>query len=67
MFKKVVMEHRNEDWIILISDGPIAELRQKELVRWLKSILDSAIRQQRNITRKLFLRTLQDATEICMS
>lgn len=61
------MEHKNGDWVILISDGPIADFRQKELVSWIRTMLESAARRQQNIMRKLFLRTLQDATEICMS
>lgn len=67
MLKTNFMEHKNGDWVILISDGPIADFRQKELVSWIRTMLESAARRQQNIMRKLFLRTLQDATEICMS
>ena len=61
------MKHYNQVEIILFSKYSLADFRQKELVRWLGTIAQSAIVRQHEKAKKLFLRTLKDTPAIYMS
>ena len=61
------MKNNNAVEVILFSKYSLTDLRRKELVKWLGTTLQSAIMQQHDITRKLFLRTLKDSPAIYMS
>ena len=61
------MKNINKVEVILFSKYSLGDARQKELVRWLGTILQTAIVRQQDISRKLFLRTLKDSPAIYMS
>jgi hypothetical protein len=61
------MKNTNKVEVILFSKYSFASARQKELVRWMGTTLQSAIRRQQDTTSKLFLRTLKDGPPIYMS
>lgn len=61
------MKNNNTVEVILFSKYSLTDLRRKELVRWLGTTLQSAIRQQHNMTKKLFLRNLKDSPAIYLS
>ena len=61
------MKNNNAVEVILFSKYSLTDLRRKELVKWLGTTLQSAIMQQHDIARKLFLRTLKDSPAIYMS
>lgn len=65
--KKIIMKNINKVEVILFSKYSLGNPRQKELVRWLGTTLQSAIARQENLSRKLFLRTLKDSPAIYMS
>jgi hypothetical protein len=53
--------------VILFSKYSFADPRQKELVRWVGTTLQSAIGRQHEIAKKIFLRILKDTPAIYMS
>ena len=61
------MKNFNQVEVILFSKYSLRDLRQKELVRWLGTTAQSAISQQQQIAKKLFLRLLKDTPAIYMS
>ena len=61
------MKNTNKVEVILFSKYSLGDARQKELVRWLGTTLQTAIVRQQDISRKLFLRTLKDSPPIYMS
>jgi hypothetical protein len=61
------MKNNKKVEVILFSKYSFADARQKELVRWIGTTLQSAIVRQQDITKKLFLRTLKDVPAIYMS
>ena len=61
------MKNNNAVEVILFSKYSLTDLRRKELVKWLGTTLQSAIKQQHDITNKLFLRTLKDSPPIYLS
>ena len=61
------MKNINKVEVILFSKYSLGDARQKELVRWLGTTLQTAIVRQQDISRKLFLRTLKDSPAIYMS
>ena len=61
------MKNNNKVQVVLFSKYSLADSRQKELVRWLGTTLQSAIERQQNVARKLFLRTLKDSPTIYLS
>ena len=61
------MKNTNKVEVILFSKYSLGDARQKELVRWLGTTLQTAIVRQQDMSRKLFLRTLKDSPPIYMS
>jgi hypothetical protein len=61
------MKNINKVEVILFSKYSFADARQKELVRWMGTTLQPAIRRQLDTTPKLFLRTLKDSPAIYLS
>jgi hypothetical protein len=61
------MENNNKVQVILFSKYSFMDLRQKELIRWLGTTLQSAIGKQQKIAKKLVLRNLRDTPPIYMS
>jgi hypothetical protein len=53
--------------VILFSKYSFADPRQKELVRWVGTTLQSAITQQQETTKKLFLKKLKNTPAIYLS
>jgi len=53
--------------VILFSKDSFADPRQKELVRWVGTTLQTAIVQQQDTTKKLFLKTSKDTPAIYLS
>ena len=53
--------------VVLFSKYPFADPRQKELVRWVGTTLQSAIAQQQETTKKLFLKKLKNTPAIYLS
>ncbi len=61
------MKNGKQVAVILFSKYSFADPRQKELVRWVGTTLQSAIAQQQDATKKLFLKTLKDTPAIYLS
>jgi hypothetical protein len=61
------MKNYKQVEIILFSKYTIGNVRQKELVRWLGTIAQSAIVLQHERARKIFLKTLKGTPAIYMS
>jgi hypothetical protein len=53
--------------VIIFSRYSFTDSRQKELVRWVGTTLQSAIAQQEEMTRKLFLKSLKNTPAIYLS
>ena len=53
--------------VILFSKYSFADSRQKELVRWVGTTLQSAIAQQEEMINKLFLTKLRNTPKIYLS
>jgi len=53
--------------VILFSKYSFNDPRQKELVRWVGTNLQSAIAKQQEMTRKLFLKSLKNTPAIYLS
>jgi len=53
--------------VILFSKYSFADSRQKELIRWVGTTLQSAIAQQQEMTKKLFLKRLKNTPAIYLS
>ena len=61
------MKNNNVVEVILFTKYSLTDLRRKELVKWLGTTLQSAIMQQNDITKRLFLGTLKDSPAIYLS
>jgi len=61
------MKNYNQVEVILFSKYSHTDLRQKELVRWLGTTVQSAILRQHEKAKKIFLRILKDTPAIYMS
>ena len=61
------MKNGNKVAVILFSKYSFADPRQKELVRWVGTTLQSAIVRQEDIAKKLFLKELKDTPAIYLS
>jgi len=61
------MKNYNQVEVILFSKYSTTDFRQKDLVRWLGTIAQSAIGSQHEKAKKLFLKTLKDTPAIYMS
>jgi len=61
------MKNNNTVEIILFSKYSFTDLRQKELVKWLGTTVQSTIRQQHDMTKKLFLGKLKGSPAIYLS
>jgi hypothetical protein len=53
--------------VILFSKYSFADPRQRELVRWVGTTLQSALAQQQDTTQKLFLKKLRETPAIYLS
>ena len=53
--------------VILFSKYSLPDSRQKELVRWVGTTLQSAIAQQQEMTKELFLKSLKNTPAIHLS
>jgi len=53
--------------VMFFSKYSFADSRQKELVRWVGTTLQSAITQQQETTKKLFLKKLKNTPAIYLS
>ena len=61
------MKNYNMVEVILFSKYSFTDPRQKELVRWIGTTLQSAIVQQQEMATKIFLRTLKGTSAIYLS
>ena len=61
------MKHNNQLEVILFSTYHFGNPRQRELVRWLGTTAQSAIRLQQQQAKKLSLKSLKDTPAIFMS
>ena len=61
------MENNIKLEVILFSNYPSADPRQKELLRWLTTTMQSAIEEQHEQSKKIFLSILKDTPAIYMS
>jgi hypothetical protein len=61
------MKNYNQVEVILFSKYSTTDFRQKGLVRWLGTTLQSAIAHQREKAKKIFLDTLKDTPAIYLS
>jgi hypothetical protein len=61
------MKNYNKVEVILFSKYSLADLRQRELVRWLGTTVQSEIERQHQKTKKIFLRILNNTPAIYMS
>lgn len=61
------MKNNNQVEVILFSKYSLRDLHQKELIRWLGTTAQSAISQQKEIAKRLFLRILKDTPAIYLS
>ncbi|HEX2628763.1 MAG TPA: hypothetical protein VHM26_07125 [Chitinophagaceae bacterium] len=53
--------------VILFSQYPFADPRQKQLVKWLTTTVQAMIVRQEKRTKKVFVRILRDTPAIYMS
>jgi len=65
--KTKIMKSDKKVAVILFSKYSFADPRQKELVRWVGTTLQSAIAQQQEMTKKLFLKSLRNTPAIYLS
>ena len=61
------MKSNNIIEVILFSKYSLTDLRRKELVKWLGTTLQPAIRQQHDMAKKLLLKKLKDSPAIYLS
>ena len=61
------MKNNNVVEVVLFSKYSLTDLRQKELVKWLGTTLQSAISRQHDMTKKLFPVKLKDSPAIYLS
>jgi hypothetical protein len=61
------MKSNNSLEVILFPKYTLTDIRQKELVRWLGTTVQSVIIRQQEKTKKIFLRILKDTPAIYMS
>ena len=61
------MKNCNQVEVILFSKYSPRDLRQKDLVKWLGTTLQSAIGYQREKAKKIFLSILKDTPPIYLS
>jgi len=61
------MKNYNQVEVILFSEYSTIDFRQKELVRWMGTIAQSAIGHQHEKAKKLFLKSLKGTPAIYMS
>jgi hypothetical protein len=61
------MKNYNQVEVILFSKHSLTDLRQKELVRWLGTTMQTAIGNQHTHAKKIFLRNLKDTPAIYLS
>lgn len=61
------MENNKKVQVILFAKYSFMDLRQKELIRWLGTTLQSSIGKQQKIAKKIVLRNLRDTPPIYMS
>ena len=66
--KKILnMKYNNNIEVILLSNHSSTDSSQKALVKWLTTILQSAIDKQQESIKKIFLRILKDTPAIYLS
>jgi hypothetical protein len=63
----IIMENNNKVQVILFSKYSFMDLRQKELVKWLGTTLQSSIEKQQKNAKKFVLINLRDTPPIYMS
>jgi len=61
------MKNNNNLELILFSKFPLRDPRQKELLKWLTTTMQSVIIKQREWTWNRFFWILEDTEPICMS
>jgi len=61
------MKYNNQVEIILFSRYSIANVHQKQLVRWMGTTVQTVIGKQQERAKKIFLSTLKDTPAIYMS
>ncbi len=61
------MKYNNNIEVILLSNHSSTDSSQKALVKWLTTILQSAIDKQQESIKKIFLRILKDTPAIYLS
>lgn len=61
------MKHHNNIEIILLSKQASAGRSQKALIKWLTTILQSAVDKQQESIKKMFVRILGDSPAIYLS
>ena len=61
------MKSDNKVAVILFSKYSFAHPRQKELVTWVGTTLQSALAQQQEMTKKLLLKNLKNTPAIYLS
>jgi len=61
------MKNYNQVEVILISNYSFNNLNQKELVRWLGTVAQSAINRQQQEVKKMFPRILKNSPAIYLS
>jgi hypothetical protein len=61
------MEDDNNMEVILVSKYALSDLRQKELRKWLQTVLQPAIRIQHEKVEKMFLGPLKSTPAIYLS
>ena len=61
------MKNYNQVEVVLFSKYSPGDLREKELLRWLKTIAQSVIVLQHEKTKKLFLKILKGTPAIYLS
>jgi hypothetical protein len=61
------MENNNKVQVLLFSKYSFMDRRQKELIRWLGTTLQSSIGKQQKNTKKFILRNLRETPPIYLS
>jgi hypothetical protein len=61
------MKHYNNFEVILLSNHSSPDLSQKELIKWLTTILQPTIDKQQESIKKMFLKILKETPAIYLS